>query len=237
MQHSIQYRTKTIDFDVVYRDRRTMEIQVKAPGKVTAIVPVGTAGEVIREIMLVKARWIVRKQDLFKDVEYQSLPRRFVNGESFMYLGRNYPLQLHMVPKRSEPLMKLYQGKFEIETATGDQAALRRAMEKWYRAKALEKFAERVRHYQRYFGKMPSQIKISDPKKRWASCSPQGALLFNWRCMMAPAAVVDCIVVHEMSHLIHPNHSPDFWGLVMSILPDYDKGKEWLRVNGVRMDL
>lgn len=237
MQHSIQYGTETIDFDVVYRDRKTMEIQVKPPGKVTAIVPKGTAQAVIYEVLVGKAGWIKQKQALFKDVKYQSLSRRFENGESFMYLGKNYCLQLHMVPELSEPLVRLYQGKFVIQTATNNQAALRGAMEKWYRAKAFDKFTERVKYYQRYFSHEPRQIKISNPKKRWASCSSQGHLLFNWRCVMAPESVVDCIVVHEMSHLVHLNHSPDFWGLVRSIVPDYDKGKEWLRVYGIGMDI
>ena len=64
-----------------------------------------------------------------------------------------------------------------------------------------------------------------------------GNLLFNWRIVMAPSPVIDYIVVHEMSHLVHKNHSTAFWSLVENILPDYKERRKWLKGYGVRMDL
>ncbi|MFH1781264.1 MAG: M48 family metallopeptidase, partial [Patescibacteria group bacterium] len=76
-----------------------------------------------------------------------------------------------------------------------------------------------------------------EQKKRWGSCSSRGSIYFNWRVIMAPPLVIDYIIVHEMSHLIHRNHSPKFWKQVELILPDYKVRKKWLRDHGDRMDL
>ena len=83
----------------------------------------------------------------------------------------------------------------------------------------------------------PRQVKIKEQKKRWGSCTYKGDLLFNWRAVIAPSPVIDYIIVHEMSHLVHKNHSSKFWKLVESILPDYRGRRKWLKDYGVRMDL
>ncbi len=83
----------------------------------------------------------------------------------------------------------------------------------------------------------PNGIRVIDLKNRWASCTPEGKLNFHWKCMMSPATILDYIVVHELAHLIHPNHSAAFWNEVDKVLPDYGERKEWLRVHGAGMDL
>ena len=77
-----------------------------------------------------------------------------------------------------------------------------------------------------------NKIYIRDQKTRWGSCSSKGNLNFNWRLIMAPLFIMDYIVVHELAHLVHPNHSRDFWKLVKKIVPDYKEKKEWLKIYG-----
>jgi predicted metal-dependent hydrolase len=78
---------------------------------------------------------------------------------------------------------------------------------------------------------------VMELQHHWASCSPKGDLNFHWRCLMAPLSVLDYIVVHELAHLIHLNHSPAFWNLVDKILPSYPKQMAWLKHNGAGLDL
>ena len=92
-------------------------------------------------------------------------------------------------------------------------------------------------YYQDRMGVQPKAVRIIELKNRWASCSPGGNLNFHWKCMMAPPTVLDYIVVHELAHLIHPNHTKAFWNEVDKVMPDYRERKEWLRVNGAGMDL
>ena len=96
---------------------------------------------------------------------------------------------------------------------------------------------DRVAYYQSKMGVQRKAVRILDLKNRWASCSPDGRLNFHWKCMMAPPTVLDYIVVHELAHLIYPNHTKAFWNQVDKVMPDYGERKEWLRVNGAGMDL
>jgi predicted metal-dependent hydrolase len=107
----------------------------------------------------------------------------------------------------------------------------------WYRKKAREQINERIKYYQPKVGVQPARITVKEQKKRWGSCSSRGNLNFNWRAVMAPSPVLDYIIVHELCHLKHHNHSREFWNLLASILPDYKNRREWLKKNGVRLNL
>lgn len=237
MKLSFEYGTRTINFSVVYRKRRTIEICVEPPDAVTAIVPLDTPEGKIVERVKSCASWIVQQLADFKFMEHRPINREFVNGESFIYLGRNYTLQLVINESLAKPVVKLYKGKFIVSTPTRDDKLIGNAMEQWYRKKAQKKIQERVKYYQHKFSKAPSSVRVKDQKKRWGSCTAKGDLLFNWRCVMAPSPVLDYIVVHEMCHLANNNHSKTFWNAVSSILPDYDMRRDWLRNNGIKLNL
>ncbi|MTI71433.1 MAG: M48 family metallopeptidase [Firmicutes bacterium] len=232
-----QYGTKTIEFEVEYRDRKTLEIGIEPPDNIKVVAPKAATEEDILKVVKSKAKWIIQKLFEFKDVEYKKREKEYVNGESFMYLGRNYSLQIIINEKVNEAKAKLYQGKFYIETNTKEQCKLQQAMEEWYRQKTLEKVTDRINYYKPYFTVTPNSIKVKEQKKRWASCTSNNDLYFNWRCSMAPSNVLDYIVAHEMCHMKYLNHSREFWNLMERIMPDYKERKEWLKNYGIRMDL
>ncbi|MGL5329237.1 MAG: M48 family metallopeptidase, partial [Peptostreptococcaceae bacterium] len=118
-----------------------------------------------------------------------------------------------------------------------DEELIKASMEDWYRSKAKEQIEERLKYYQSYLDKKPKGIKIKEQKKRWGSCTSNNELLFNWRCIMAKAHALDYIIVHELCHMYHKDHSKAFWDLVGSIMPDYEVRKDWLKNNGINMDL
>lgn len=236
----IKYGTQVIEFTVEYRSRKTIEIGVEPPDIVTVIAPKGASEDIIRQRVMSKAKWITQKLYEINHIQSQRLEREYVNGEAFMYLGRNYTLKIVEDLLTRRPVTKLYQGKFYITTSiydAKDQNKLKRSMESWYRQKTYEKVCECIEYYQKYFEHIPSDIKIKEQKKRWGSCTAKRELLFNWRCVMAPAWVLDYIVVHEMCHMYHMDHSKEFWALVERVMPDYEKRREWLRNYGIKMDL
>lgn len=236
-QMKIQYGTQIIHFTVEYRKRKTIEIGVEALDIISVVVPEGISDDVVLVHVKKKAKWIVQKLHEIEGIQANKLNREYVNGESFMYLGRNYSLKIIDDSKVKKPVAKLYQGKFIIDSPSRDQSKLKISMEAWYRKKTLEKVTERIDYYQRNFKDRPSDIKVKEQKKRWASCTSKKELLFNWRCAMAPSWVLDYIVVHEMCHMVHMDHSSDFWTMVERILPDYDRRREWLKNYGIKMDL
>jgi len=210
-----------------------MEISVEPPDIINVIAPINATEEAVMSKVKSKANWIVKTLYAMKDIKFVPIKREIVNGESFMYLGRNYSFQIQISSEFKSPKVELNQGKFYCYTPTYDEQSIHQAMEEWYRQKAFLKIKEKVKHYEKKFHIKPSVIQ----QKRWASCTSKNELLFNWKCIMAPSPVLDYIVVHEMCHMYEKNHSKKFWEMLASIMPDFAARKEWLKNNGIRMDL
>lgn len=111
------------------------------------------------------------------------------------------------------------------------------AFKEFYKVKALQKIPARIDYFKIKLGVEPKSIKVMDIRNRWATCTPDGKLIFNWKCIMAPLTIIDYIVAHELVHLIHPNHSKAFWNEMDKVMPDYMERKNWLKKYGVGMDL
>jgi predicted metal-dependent hydrolase len=237
MKLSYEYGTEIIEFEVEFRDRKTLSIEVEPPRQITVISPKGKTEEEILETVKSKSRWIVQKLFEIKEIEYRKSVKQYVNGESFIYMGRNYSLQIILDKDCSLPEAKLYRGKFYVTTNTKDEEVIKQALENWYRDKAKQKINERLEYYQGYLDVKPRKVVIKDQEKRWGSCTKNNDLLFNWKVVMAPSPVMDYIIVHEMCHMVHMNHSTEFWRLVKRVLPEYEQRKNWLRDNGIKYDL
>lgn len=238
MKYNVKYGTKDIEFSIEFKNRKTMSISVEPPNNITVVAPVGTSEEEIKEVVKSKGAWIVQKLFEFRNIESKRVNREFVNGESFMYLGRNYSLQIHIDETlQNNSSVKLFRGKFHVYVKEKNDELIKAAMEAWYREKTEEQVKKRIKYYQKFFNKKPMDIKVKEQKKRWASCTSNNELLFNWRCVMAKSIALDYIVVHEMCHMYYMNHSQEFWDLVSSVMADYEVRKEWLRDYGIRMDI
>lgn len=125
------------------------------------------------------------------------------------------------------------------ETAPLTEAESRRleALEKRYRSAAREQFERRTAYYQRITGGTYTSVTVRDQKTRWGSCSSRGTLSFNYRLIFAPPVILDYVVVHELCHLTHMNHSKDFWNMVASVIPEYKVCRKWLRDHGRELTL
>lgn len=233
----LEYETQTIEFDIKYSNRKTMKISLKAPDIVEVVAPKGISEQVILDNVRKNAKWIITKLSEIKENEKRRVKKEYIDGEVFLYLGKNYELQLIIDDLLSKPIVKFNNENFIIKTPTRNQDLMRKAMEHWYRQRTYEIVVEKANYFQKYFEVKPRYIKVKEQKKRWASCTSNKDLLFNWRCSMAPSWVLDYIVIHEMCHMVHMNHSNEFWALVENIMPDYKKKREWLRTNGVQMVL
>ena len=113
----------------------------------------------------------------------------------------------------------------------------RAALTRRYIDAAKEYFPKRVAYFHQFTGGTYSRITIRDQKTRWGSCSSKGTLSFNWRLMLAPPAILDYVVVHELCHLRHMDHSPAFWQAVGEVFPDYASARKWLRKHGQELVL
>lgn len=104
-----------------------------------------------------------------------------------------------------------------------------------YKRQALQIIASRVRHYATPLLLAPAAIKVNSARRRWGSCSRRGNLNFSYRLLFAPLPVIDYVVVHELMHMRHLNHSRAFWNSVAEVLPDFRKHHRWLKEHGHRL--
>ncbi len=225
---------KDIQYTLKKNKRKTASIYIERDGQVSVLVPDTLSDRQIEALLEPKRVWIYRHLAEWHDLNAARVPREYVNGEGFLYLGRTYRLKL--VQHQAVPLM-LKDGYFCLRNNNGTTLHADAAFKAFYRQKGHTKIAERVAYYQPKMGVQFQQIRLIDLKHRWASCTPTGRLNFHWRCMMAPLTVLDYIVVHELAHLRHRNHTDAFWHEVDKVLPDYRERRGWLRQHGAGMDL
>jgi len=104
-------------------------------------------------------------------------------------------------------------------------------LENWFKKESFKIFEDIVAKYKEIIGVSPNSIGIRKFVTRWGSCNTKGDIVFNWLLYMAPKPVIEYVVVHELCHLIHHNHSKKYWSLVKKIFPEYKKMSEWLKYN------
>jgi len=224
---------KDITFNIKKSKRKTLSIYIERDGTVTVIAPENSTDKEIEEVIKKKEYQIYKLLTEWELTNSTKIEREFVNGQSFLYLGKNYRLEI-VKEEQKKPLI-LKNGYFLLRKK--DESKAKKLFIEFYKKKGLQKIVERVERYQKRINVNPKQIRIMELKNRWASCSEKGNLNFHWKCIMAPLDVLNYIVVHELSHLIHKNHIKAFWNEIDKMIPEYQKHIEWLRINGAAMDL
>lgn len=229
------YAGNNLEFDLEFANRKTIKITVVTTDRIEVIAPIGVPKKVIIETVKNKAPWLLKKMYLLKNIPAKTI-HYFISGEKFLYLGEEITLKVIVRDGVRKASISLIGDVLCVETPRNDKETIRTALELWYREKTRDKVEERIKFFQLYFKALPRQIKVKEQKRRWASCTYMNDILFNWRCAMAKPEVIDYIVVHEMCHMVHKNHSKDFWNLVQQIMPDYKIKTLWLKNNGMSMD-
>lgn len=225
--------------DIEYRllpgtERRTTDIVIERDGVITVRPPQRMTPEQVDETVLSKRLWIYRNLAEWRALNAARINREWVSGESFLYLGSRYRLQL--VAAQDEPL-KLKDGRFCLRRSVVEAGEAHQAFVTFYSEKGLPRLRQRAVILAGKVGVSVGTVQIRNLGYRWASCLTQGDLHFHWKCLMAPLTVIDYILVHELCHLHHRDHSDAFWNEVDKVLPDYRDRKEWLRMRGAELDL
>jgi len=228
--------------DIEYRllpgtARQTTDIVIERDGCVTVRPPARMTPEQVDETVLSRRHWIYRNLAEWRDLNATRVVREWVNGESFLYLGSAYRLLL--VAEQDEPL-KLKDGRFCLLRSVveqGGKTAAQDAFRDFYIARGMARLAQRVDHFAPRVGVRPGAMQVKELGFRWASSLPGGGLHFQCNCLMAPPKITDYIVVHELCHMHHRDHTDLFWNEVDKVTPDYRERKEWLRQRGAGMDI
>lgn len=212
--------------------RKTISIYVERDGTVSVLAPKDLSDDKLTKLVKSKEYLIYKHLSEWEDLNRSRVEREYVNGQSFLYMGRNYRLEL--VEEQEVPL-KLKNGYFLLRKK--DKLAAKSHFIQFYKTKSLPHLTQKVNHFKNKMDVNPNRIRVQELQHRWASCSGKGNLHFHWKCAMAPGSVMSYIVVHELAHLKHLNHSPAFWNEVDKVMPNYQKYVEWLRANGAGMEV
>ena len=174
--------------------------------------------------------WIIEQMDRLAGV-MSRVPPRWPYGSTLPYRGREHRVVLRLrdgaaaVARLPERILLVQAPRPTLEGA-------RRLLKRWYLAEALRRLTSRTRTLGGQLGLSWRRVTVRNQRWRWGSCSRAGRLSFNYRLIMAPPAVMDYVVLHELCHLRHPNHSSRFWTLVASHCPAYQESRGWLRRYG-----
>jgi len=212
--------------------RNTILLEVKRDGSLLVRVPEGSSVEAIQRAIDGKLRWILRQRTEIYKLDIPAGPKKFVDGEKFLYLGVVYPLSVDGV----SGAQLVFDGeKFILSEKHQPQA--RDVFIEWYREHAERHISEKVRKYSAQYNISFDRIVITNAGRRWGSCNSKGILRFSWRLAMAPQDIIDYVIVHELVHVKHLNHSRAYWQEVTNIMPDFKQRKRWLFRNGHRLIL
>lgn len=221
-----------IKFRLIRSNRRTVGLEINPRGDLIVRAPETLEIPVIKRILKSHGRWITRKLAEVEERRQLIRPKRFVEGEKFLWLGREYPLLLSL---QARPPLR-FNGQCFI-LSSGWQGKAREIFEKWYREKGRVYFEERIRSLAARNGFRFKKFRLSSARTRWGSCSARGTISLNWRLVLAPPEIIDYVIIHELAHTREKNHSRTFWDLVAGQMPDFRQRRRWLKQNGYRLNL
>lgn len=153
------------------------------------------------------------------------------NGDALFYLGEKRTLTVIREERKRARVVSALNRLILYVPYEADYEYKRKELEKWYRKEAAVVLENKAAGYAQQMHVYFKELHIKDQKSRWGSCSSRGSLNFNWRILMAPKPVCDYVLIHELCHLNHMNHSKDFWQMVERYCPEYKQYKLWLKEN------
>jgi predicted metal-dependent hydrolase len=220
-----------IDYEVVYSDRKTIRITVERDRTVTVRAPKQADDLAVSNAVESKRLWIWEKTRDPHKYPGSKLRKEYVTGETFLFLGQQYSLSLTGAQRGEVRILG-----HQLVISAADRLAGSSLIRSWYLRQAKEILPPRIVRFAATVGVEFNRVWVRDLKFRWGSCTPRGTLTFNWRILQAPMVVVNYLIVHELAHVLVPNHSKDFQNLVAVHAPNWERARLWLRQNGSRLE-
>ena len=206
--------------------RAKVAIHVEPDGRVIVDVPEGAVRADIQKAVQRRARWIFSQVECARNRFRHVREKDYVSGEEILYLGRRYVLKVIKDAEGKRPV-RLRGNRLEVTCASGDPEIVRARIRGWYRVKARDYFDRRLAFWEERLSWVTSRppFRLQDMEKRWGSCTPLGEIILNPHLIKAPQECIDYVILHELAHLRHHNHSPDFWQTIEQADPDWSRKK------------
>ena len=222
----VQFGSKVISFNLEYSNRKSLGITVTSDMEVLVKAPIVAPIELIKDKLTRKAPWIIKQQSFFLAFHPRTTPRKYIGGETHLYLGRQYCLKINISSAESVKL----KGRF-IEVNTSDKSKVKQLVNDWYlqnaRAKLFPIAQILIEKFNRYHV-APNSIFLREMPTRWGSCTPKGKILLNPELIKAPRGCIEYVIIHELCHLVYHDHTQKFLDLQSKQMPDWEKWKSKL---------
>lgn len=225
----LRFQDQIICYEIIRSKRKTISIEIKKDQSVLVRSPQNISKNTIRQMVYEKADWIRNGQEEMEKRQENQQRASYQEGELFFYKGKKYTLHIIEDKTLRTPVVAAAGEYLTIRVLKEREALVRDSLLTWYYKKAGETIKERVAWYEGEVERKGRRISIKDQKTRWGSCSSQGNLNFNWRLILVPPPLLDYVVVHELCHFKHMNHSHLFWKEVEAVLPDYGERRKQLK--------
>lgn len=224
----MEYGTKNIVFEIERKSKlKNTYINVDTDGVVVKTNDSTTLKD-INEMVKNKQKWISKKLELFKRV---AVNKDITTGSRLYYMGKSY--YVNMIKDETAETITIYfiHSKFHITTPLKYcDTELHNTIESFYKQKAIDKIIPLTNKWTKIMGLAPEHISFRYSKNRWGSCSSTNRISFNYHLIKLSSSLIEYVVIHELAHILHQNHSKDFWKLVHKHLPDYKVKEEKIRV-------
>ena len=178
--------------------------------------------------MKAKRKWIEKQQRSFQSYLPATPARQYIGGESFLYLGKQYMLKIESSTAEE---VKLYQGRLVVKTVNPEATHIKKLLQQWYIARATilfnKLFEDQFYLFKRFTLEKPI-LQIKKMEKRWGRCTPQQKIILTPELIKAPVVCINYVILHELCHLVHHNHSKAFYRLLENFMSDWQKYKQLL---------
>lgn len=220
---SITLKDEIINYSVIYKNKKNISVKINGNKEICVYAPIGISYDYIEELLKSKENWIIKN---IKKVDTNNLN----DGTYIIYRGRNF---LKIVEESIIEEIVKKDDLIIIRSKSTDILYVNDLISRWYLKNANNVILNRVNTLSSKYNMLPSKVLIRNQKSRWGSCNSRREIRLNWRLVLMPDDVMDYIIIHELCHLKHLNHSNSFWSLVHKLDPDFQVSKEWLKENGL----
>lgn len=224
--HSVRYGAETIHFGLKHTRRKSLAISVLPDLSVAVTAPHDSPLELIRKKVKKRAPWILKQQDYFKAYLPKQPQRRYVSGETHLYLGRQYRLK---VLESDVETVKLRGGYIHVGVKERrDTNRVSALLDGWLLSHARAQFERRLHACWERLRKQGipfPKLRLRRMQKRWGTCTPGGIISLTPSLVKAPGSCIDYVIIHELCHLKHSHHGKAFYEMLRRALPDWEQRK------------
>jgi len=209
--------------------KKTISLQISDKSELVIAAPYFTPIGEINRFVQEKQNWIHKAIQKHKEEAIKNKTKEYITGEMFYYLGESFPLETFFEKNERQGLV-FWGNRFYLNTTDAAEKGISYFVS-WYKKKARQHLRQRVDFFSSQLKLRAKSVKITSAEKRWGSCSAEDNLSFSFRLIMAPPAIINYVIVHELMHIKEKNHSAAFWKLIEAAMPEYKIHRRWLKDN------